>query len=91
MQTTPQILQMLNGAGANQLTVSLAQIKQMIGTIRSTGNPQAFLQRMIQERNPALAQAMEYVKQSGGDPHAAFCRLAAEKGIDPKEIEEMMR
>ena len=87
MANTPQILQMLGGTNP----APLAQIKQMIGAIRSAGNPQEFLRRLMQERNPALAQAMEYVKQAGGDPRAAFRKLAAEKGIDPAEVEDLMR
>lgn len=91
MANTPQILQMLGGTAANPQAAPLAQIKQMIGALRSTGNPQALLHRMLQERSPALAQAMDYVRQAGGDPRAAFQKLAAEKGIDPAEVEALMR
>ena len=90
MQTTPQILQMLAGTSSPQAG-PLAQIKQMIGALRSTANPQAILQQMIQQKNPALAQAVDYIRRAGGDPRAAFRKLAAEKGIDPGEVEALMK
>ena len=46
---------------------------------------------MMSEINPQLTQALEYVKQNGGDPKTAFEKLAAEKGIDPAEIEQMFK
>lgn len=63
-----------------------AKIRQMIGAIKNAGNPQALLQQMMQQQNPGLAQAMDYVRQHGGDPKAAFEALAAEKGIDPADL-----
>ena len=54
-------------------------------------NPQAALQQMLQQRNPQLMQVMEYVKQNGNDPKAAFEKLARERGIDPAEIEALMK
>lgn len=36
-------------------------------------------------------KALDYVKQNGGDPKAAFEKLAAEQGIDPAEIEKMIK
>lgn len=82
----PAILQMLGAQ--NQATVSpqVAQIKQMIGAIRSAGNPQAILQQMMQQRNPQLMQAIEYVKQHGGDAKAACEALAKEKGISMQDL-----
>ena len=38
-----------------------------------------------------MAQALEYIKQHGNDPKAAFEALAKEKGINPAEIESLMR
>jgi hypothetical protein len=64
----------------------VAKIRQMIGAIRNAGNPQALLQQMMQQQNPGFAQAMDYVRQHGGDPKAAFEALAAEKGINPADF-----
>ena len=85
---TPQILQMLGQPAAQP---QLAQIKQMISAMRSAGNPQALLQQMMQQRSPQLAQAMDLVQKHGGDARAAFRQLAAEKGVDPAEIEALMK
>lgn len=46
---------------------------------------------MMAQRNPQLQQAMDYVRNNGGDPKAAFQKLAAEKGFDPAEIEKMFK
>ena len=87
----PQILQMLGqqSAAATQPTATASQaqkLRQMIGAIRNAGDPRALLQHMMQQQNPGLAQAMDYVRQHGGDPKAAFESLAAEKGINPADL-----
>ena len=64
----------------------LDQIRQMIGMIRNAGNPQALLQQMMNQSNPAMSQAMDYVKQHGGDAKAACEALAKEKGINLHDL-----
>ena len=76
----PQILQQLGGG----VTIP-PQIKQMMQMMRSAGNPQAMLNQMMMS-NPQIKQAMDFVKASGGDPKAAFYRLAAERGVNPQDI-----
>ena len=83
----PAILQMLSGAQSQ----GLGQIQQIVSQLRSLSNPQAALQQMMQQRNPAMMQALDYVRQHGNDPKAAFQSLAQERGMDPAEIEKMMR
>lgn len=78
----PQILQLLNGQNNPQIQ----QLRQMIGAIRSASDPNALLQQMLQRNNPAFAQALDYVKQNGNDPKAAFEKLAKDRGIDPAEL-----
>ena len=80
----PTILQMLNGQ-------NLGQIKQAISMFRSLSNPQTAMQQLIQQRNPQMLQAIEYVKQHGGNPQQAFRALAQERGIDPAEIESLIK
>lgn len=63
----------------------LMPIKNMLNTVRSAGNPQMMLNQMIGQ-NPQIRQVMEYVNNNGGDPKAAFYRLAQEQGIDPDEV-----
>ena len=85
----PRILQMLNGATtppSQAAQPQLSQIRQMIGAMKNAGNPQAFMQQMLQQRSPQLAQAMDLVKQHGGDAKAACEALAREKGIDLKDL-----
>lgn len=69
---------------------NIGQIKQMMNMIQSAGNPQLMLQQMAQN-NPQLRQVMSIVQQSGGDPKAAFYKMAQEKGIDPDQILSMLR
>ena len=58
----------------------------MIGTIKNMGNPQAMLEQMMKQNNPALSQAMDYIKQNGGNPKVAFEKLCADKGINPADL-----
>lgn len=69
---------------------NLSQIKSMLNMVRSAGNPQAMFQSMIQN-NPQMRQVMDLINQSGGDPKAAFYKLAQEKGIDPQQILDMLK
>lgn len=82
----PQILQQL---GAN--SPNMTGIQNLARTLKGVKNPKAYLEQVLSEKNPQLAQAMEYVRANGGNPKAAFEKLAAEKGIDPAEIEKMFR
>ena len=73
------MLTQLNRSG---IMGNLSQIKQAWGLLRGAKNPQAMLNQMMQN-NPQV-QAM--MQASGGDPKAAFYKLAKEKGVDPDEI-----
>lgn len=81
------MLQALRGTPANS---NLSQIKQMMNMVRSAGNPQAMLQSIAQN-NPQMKQVMDIVNQSGGDPKAAFYRMAEEKGVNPDQVLSMLR
>ena len=80
----PAILQMLGGQSAQM--PQLGQLRQMIGMIRGASNPQALLSQMIQQSNPAMMQALDYVKQHGGDAKSACEALAKEKGINLHDL-----
>lgn len=58
----------------------------MIGMIKNADDPQALFQQMMQQRSPQLAQALDYVKQHGGDAKTACEALAKEKGIDLHDL-----
>ena len=64
----------------------LGQLRQMVSMIKSAGNPQALMQKMMQQRSPQLAQALDYIKQHGGDARAACEALAKEKGINLHDL-----
>ena len=83
----PQILQMLSGQNTPlSQTPQLGQLRQMVSMIKSAGNPQALMQQLMQQRSPQLAQALDYVKQHGGDARAACEALAKEKGINLHDL-----
>ncbi len=73
----------------NMFAGRLGPIKQMMQTVRAAQNPALMLQQMAQQ-NPQLQQALQLVQQSGGNPQAAFEKLAREKGLDPQQIMGML-
>lgn len=80
----PMILQQL-GTNSQQMP-DLEPIRKTIQTLRSAKDPQALMQQMMMQRNPNMQRAMQYVREHGNDPKAAFENLAREKGLDPDEI-----
>ena len=83
----PAILQMLSGQSTPlSQTPQIGQLRQMIGMLRSSRDPQALLQQMMQQGNPGLAKALDYVKQHGNDPKAACEALAKEQGFNLSDI-----
>ena len=83
----PAILQMLSGQSTPlSQTPQLGQLRQMISMMKNAGDPQALMQQMMQQNNPGLAKAMDYVKQHGNDPKAACEALAKEKGINLHDL-----
>lgn len=74
---------------AKQTTGKLDEIKKVIGTLKASKNPAELIKSMI-EQNPAYKNALEYIQANGGDPKAAFEKLAREQGIDPGEISRMI-
>ena len=81
---------MLQALKSSPVNNNLNQIKQMMNMVRSAGNPMAMLQNMAQT-NPQLKQVMDVVNTSGGDPKAAFYKMAKEKGVNPEQILSMLR
>jgi hypothetical protein len=61
-------------------------ILQMIGNRNSSPNLSSQAQQMIQNNDPAMIQAVNYVKQNGGDPKTALLKLMNERGISPDAI-----
>ena len=80
----PMILQQL-GTNSQQMP-DLEPIRKTIQTLKAAKDPQALMQQMMMQRNPNMQKAMQYVREHGNDPKAAFENLAREKGFDPDEI-----
>lgn len=69
---------------------NLGRIKQMMGMVRSAGNPQAMISQ-IASQNPQMKQVLDLVNQSGGDPKKAFYSACKSRGVDPESIIKMLR
>ena len=63
----------------------ISRVKQLMQTVKSAGNPQMLLSQMMGQ-NPQIKQIMDYVNANGGDPKAAFYKLAEERGVNPDDI-----
>lgn len=81
----PAILQQLGRQNNSAASPQMQNLRRMVGMIRGARDPNALMQQMLQQ-NPTMQQAMEYVRQNGGDPKAAFYKLAQERGIDPQSV-----
>lgn len=68
----------------------MQKVKQMMGIVNGSQNPQALLNQMIMQ-NPQLKQVMDYVQQSGGDPKTAFYSMADKMGVNPQDILDMLK
>lgn len=68
----------------------MQNIKNLMQQIRFAQNPVYALNQMATS-NPMLKQAVEYIKQNGGDARTACYNLAREKGIDPTAILNQLR
>ena len=79
----------MNPMMLNMLGSRLGPIRQMMQTVRAAQNPTMALQQMASQ-NPQLQQALQLVQQSGGNPQAAFEKLARSNGIDPNQIMQML-
>lgn len=63
---------------------------QMFNMVRNARNPQAMMSDLVNS-NPQMRQVMDIVKSSGGDPRAAFYKMAQQKGVDPNSVLNMLR
>lgn len=88
----PQILQHLNNQTSPSMQPDmLAGIKNTISVVKSIGSPEKVMEMLLQNQNPALAKAMDYIKQNGGDAESACKKLLQENGIDPAEVMKLIK
>ena len=69
---------------------NLSQIKSMMNFVKSSGNPQAMLENLMQN-NPNYQKVMQLVRDNGNDPQKAFYAYAQQLGVDPNEIINMLK
>lgn len=81
---------MLQSLNQSKLAQNLTPIKNMMQMIKSSGNPQMMFQQMLSQ-NEQIQQVMQYINNNGGNAEKAFYKLAAEKGINPNEILQMLK
>lgn len=81
---------MLQNLNQSRLAQNLTPIKNLMSTIKNAGNPQMIFQQMM-SRNPRIQQVVQYINDNGGNAEKAFYKLAAEKGINPNEILQMLK
>ena len=68
----------------------MSTVKQMMGMLNASQNPQAMLNQLMQS-NPQMKQVMDVINQSGGDAKKAFYSLAEQKGVNPQDILDMLK
>lgn len=69
---------------------SMQQIANTINQLKSMQNPQAFIQQ-LSSRNPQAAQQIQQLINSGKNPKEACMNLMRQRGLDPAQIEQMIR
>ena len=83
----PAILQQL---GKNSMAQAAQPVRQLMSMVKAAKDPQAALSQLAMN-NPQLKQVMDIVQKHGGDPMTAFRNTAAEMGVDPDEIMNMLK
>ena len=58
--------------------------------VKAAKDPYGYLNSLAQS-NPQMRDAINYIKQNGNDPKAAFYKMAQEKGVDPESILSQLR
>ena len=69
---------------------NIKTVRGMMDMVRMASNPQAALGQ-IAAQNPQMQQVMQVIQQNGGDPRAAFYKVAKERGIDPDSVLSQLR
>ena len=80
----------LFGTTENGRNNGLTKIANIVGMLKNSNSPNAMVENMVRQ-NPKYNDVMNYVQKNGGDPKAAFYKMAAEKGVDPNQILGMFK
>ena len=68
----------------------MQQLKGIMAQVKTAQNPQLMLNQML-GNNPNLGQAMELIKQAGGNGQQAFYNYAKQLGVDPQQVLNMLQ
>jgi hypothetical protein len=82
----PGILQQLNNC--NPQVNAFAN--NFMNAMMAIQNPQEYIQNMAAQNSPLLQEAINCIKQNGGDGQKAFYQYASDHGIDPQMLANLM-
>lgn len=75
---------------AKSMPQNLGKIKEMMGMVRSAGNPMAMVNQMAAQ-NPQMKQMVDLVNQNGGNAEQVFYAACKQRGVDPQTILNMLK
>lgn len=62
----------------------------MVQMYKAAGNPQAFIQNML-DQSPNKNEILGIINAANGDYKAAFYMMAKQKGVDPEQFLSLLR
>lgn len=62
----------------------------MVQMYKAAGNPQAFVQNMLNQ-SPNKNEILGIINAANGDYKAAFYMMAKQKGVDPEQFLSLLR
>ena len=76
--------------GTSPQIPNFSMMKNYINLLKGQGNMEQALEGMV-KNHPMYQQAMQFVKDNGGDYQQAFYAYAKQNGIDPSQIEDLFK
>ena len=64
---------------------ALQQIKNIMQRVKMAQNPQLMFNQLLLG-NPVVREAMNFIRQNGGNGEQAFYNLAKQYGVDPQTV-----
>ena len=74
----------------SKMAQSIQQARQLMQTIRSSGNPQMMFNQ-IMAQNPQIKEIVDFVNANGGDFEKMYYQMADKKGVNPDDILSQLR
>lgn len=63
---------------------------EMYKQVRQSNNPEQAMEKVLPNL-PKYREIMQYIQNNGGDAKTAFYNMAAQKGINPEEILNLLK